>query len=865
MTPEDDVEAYLLAFERYAEQENWPREQWAGIVAPFLMGESQKTYFDLEPEAAADYFLLKVEILARAGVTPTVRAQRFHTWAYQADKAPRSQMFDLIHLTQRWLQPDRNSPAKIAELVVMDCYLRALPLELRKWVGQGNPTDAQELIALVERQVAAEELVKTTTTTKIQRTPGHPLGPKKDLSSGKTILGKGGTEERVTSINGEELEQLLIPQTHKQPVLELAHKHLFGGHLGIEKILDRILRCFYWPGIYEEVRRYCTSCPECQLTGPQPHFKAPLIPLPIIDIPFKRIAMDLVGPLEKSSRGHEYILVILDYATQYPEAIPLRNMTSKIIANELVKVFSRVGIPKEILTNQGTPFMSRLMKELCDLLHIKTLRTSVYHPQTDGLVERFNRTLKSMLKKVVSKDGKNWDTMLPYLMFAIRDVPQSSTGFSPFELLYGRQPRGILDVAKETWEEQTGGNKNIIEHVVKMRERIEAVTPIVKAHIGKTQTAQKASYNRQAVVRKFQPGDRVMILLSTPGSKLFAKWQGPFEVIEAVDPVNYKIKQPGRRRTEQIYHINLLKPWKENETMAVLEGPLGQPDPVEEGSVHISEDLTPDQKKLAVEMVERNQDVFSSSPGRTRGIYHDIITPPGVTVKVKPYRIPEAKRREVATEVQRMLELGVIEESFSQWSSPIVLVPKPNGTWRFCNDFQKLNEVSKFDAYPMPRVDELIERLGKANYLTTLDLTKGYWQIPLTRSAIEKTAFITLQGLFQYTVMPFGLHGAPAMFQRLMDRVLRPHTQYASAYLDDVIIHSVDWESHLQKVEAVVDSLRKTGLMANPEKCYVGLSEARYLGYIVGGGLVRPQINKVEAIKGWPQPVNKRQVPAAST
>uniref|UniRef100_H3AB82 CCHC-type domain-containing protein n=1 Tax=Latimeria chalumnae TaxID=7897 RepID=H3AB82_LATCH len=168
MTPEDDVEAYLLAFERCVEQESWPREQWAGIVAPFLLGEAQRAYFDLEPEAAADYFLLKVEILARAGVTPMVWAQRFHTRAYQADKVPRSQMFDLIHLTRRWLQPDINSPARIVELVVMDRYL----------VGQGNPANAQELIALVERQVTAEELVKTTTTAVTQQNPGPEEGPK---------------------------------------------------------------------------------------------------------------------------------------------------------------------------------------------------------------------------------------------------------------------------------------------------------------------------------------------------------------------------------------------------------------------------------------------------------------------------------------------------------------------------------------------------------------------------------------------------------------------------------------------------------------------------------------------------------------
>ncbi|KAG6939886.1 hypothetical protein G0U57_020768, partial [Chelydra serpentina] len=136
--------------------------------------------------------------------------------------------------------------------------------------------------------------------------------------------------------------------------------------------------------------------------------------------------MDLVGPLEKSAWGHQYILVVLDYATRYPEAVPLRNAMSKTIAKELVQIFSRVGIPKEILTDQGTPFVAKLMKDLCALLHIRSLRTSVYHPQTDGLVERFNRTLKSMLRKVVSRDGRDWEALLPYLLFAVREVPQAS-------------------------------------------------------------------------------------------------------------------------------------------------------------------------------------------------------------------------------------------------------------------------------------------------------------------------------------------------------------------------------------------------------------------------------------------------------
>lgn len=166
--------------------------------------------------------------------------------------------------------------------------------------------------------------------------------------------------------------------------------------------------------------------------------RAPLIPLPIIGEPFQRIAMDVVGPLPRTNKGNRFILVISDYATRYPEAIPLRSVTAHNVAEVLVDIFARHGIPEEILTDQGTNFTSALLGELYKLIGVRALRTSPYHPQTDGLVERFNRTLKSMLRKVLKGEKRSWDRMLPYVLFAYREVPQATLGFSPFELLYGR-------------------------------------------------------------------------------------------------------------------------------------------------------------------------------------------------------------------------------------------------------------------------------------------------------------------------------------------------------------------------------------------------------------------------------------------
>ena len=160
------------------------------------------------------------------------------------------------------------------------------------------------------------------------------------------------------------------------------------------------------------------------------------------------------------------------------------------------------------------------------------------------------------------------------------------------------------------------------------------------------------------------------------------------------------------------------------------------------------------QLQQAKELVDRNQDVFSTLPGCTHLVEHEVSTQAGKTVNQRPFRVPEARKKVIEEEVSKMLELNVIEDSKSAWSSPIVLVSKPDNTIQFCNDFRKLNAVSEFDAYPMPRVDKLIESLGNARFITTLDLTKGYWQVPLAAESKEKTAFATPGGLL---MMPFGL------------------------------------------------------------------------------------------------------------
>lgn len=171
-------------------------------------------------------------------------------------------------------------------------------------------------------------------------------------------------------------------------------------------------------------------------------------------------------------------------------------------------------------------------------------------------------------------------------------------------------------------------------------------------------------------------------------------------------------------------------------------------------------------------------------------VEHVIRLKDGRPIRQPTYYVPQQLVENLKQEVEEMLRCGVIEPSSSEWCSSVVIVFKKDGSLRICIDFRRLNAISEFDAYPMPRVDELLEKVGAAKYITTLDLCKGYWQVPLEVSSRQYTAFRTPAGLFQFTVMPFGLHGAPATFQRLMDKVLQGCDHCSAAYLDDVVIYS---------------------------------------------------------------------------
>ena len=209
-----------------------------------------------------------------------------------------------------------------------------------------------------------------------------------------------------------------------------------------------------------------------------------------------------------------------------------------------------------------------------------------------------------------------------------------------------------------------------------------------------------------------------------------------------------------------------------------------------------------------------------------------------------------------------MLEHSVIEPTTSPWASPMVVVPKKDGTAQICVDYRRLNAMMDMDAYPLRRIEDILDSIRQSTVITTLDLAKGYWQVPVAPDDRDKTAFVSPLGLFRFTTMPFGLCGAPATFQRLMDNVLRGQQHFARAYLDDIVIYSRSWEDHLTHLQQVFDRLQDAGLTVKLAKCQFGMDDCSYLGHRIGAGTVRPEADKISAVTNYPTPTTKKEVQA---
>ncbi|RUS68513.1 hypothetical protein EGW08_023725 [Elysia chlorotica] len=345
--------------------------------------------------------------------------------------------------------------------------------------------------------------------------------------------------------------------------------------------------------------------------------------IPVVDVPFKRVAVDLIGPIEPASEaGHRYILTLVDYATRYPEAVPLRRIDTETVAEALVDIYSRLGVPEEILSDQGTQFISDCMREVCRLLGVTQSTTTPYHPMCNGLVEKFNGTLKKMLKRLCNEKPKQWHRYINALLFAYREVPQESTHFAPFELMYGRTWKGPYDIIKSV---------GLNDYKVKINGKEKTLhANLLKRYL---------SRNDETCSTVLDVSSHIRDDLNVPSCVAVVE---DYDYDADNDQNNPADDEQG---SEDLPEIGT---WGQKEDAA---------------DVKFGEALTYDQNQEIQLLVEKFSDIFSDRPGDTNLAEHRIDLTSDVPVRQTPYAVPFALRSSLRKELQQMEDLGIIRKS----------------------------------------------------------------------------------------------------------------------------------------------------------------------------------------------------------
>ena len=330
--------------------------------------------------------------------------------------------------------------------------------------------------------------------------------------------------------------RIIPPTSERRKLFSEAHEGPFSGHLREAKMHSQLSRHYWWRGMRRDISCWCRACLPCAKRGVGRPARPFLTPIPV-NGPFDRVGVDVMK-MPKTKGGNGYIVVFMDYLTKWPEAFATPDQTSLTIARLFVeKIVSRHGVPRQLLSDRGPAFLSKLFLGICSVLGVKKVNTTAYHPQTDGLVERFNRTLVDMLAKRISCGGKEWDEILPYALFAYRSTAQSSTGESPFRLLYGRDPQ----LPTESMLESPTRRETVPldDYQAAMTQQMGEMWAVAQRNLRKAQKRQKYHHDQHARDSTLRVGERVFVHTPTlkkgPAYKLASPFKGPYRVVATHD------------------------------------------------------------------------------------------------------------------------------------------------------------------------------------------------------------------------------------------------------------------------------------------------------------------------------------------
>ncbi|MES9883466.1 MAG: reverse transcriptase domain-containing protein [Sedimenticola sp.] len=367
----------------------------------------------------------------------------------------------------------------------------------------------------------------------------------------------------VSTDSKEDYDQLVLPTILQKDVMKLVHSALPSAHLGVNKTVEKLRLSFYWFRMSDSVRQWIKQCDFCgERKKPVKGAKAPLQKY-TVGYPMDRVSTDVLGPFPISESGNRYILVVMCNFTKYVEAYAIPDQTAKTVANKLVfEFFSRMGIPLDILSDQGTNYQSELFRQMCILLEINQTRTSAFRPSANGMVERFNQSLLNMITSYVNEEQTNWDTYLPLMTSAYRSCVHPSTGQTPNKLMFGREVNLPVHFLVGSAPHRNSAGKTYCDYVVILEEKMSKIYNLVRHKLKVNAERQKQSYDTRISTHNYEVGDLVYCVDTTrkigrsPKLKRYI-WRGPMIIVRKISDLLFEVKSKPKAKTKILHHDRL--------------------------------------------------------------------------------------------------------------------------------------------------------------------------------------------------------------------------------------------------------------------------------------------------------------------
>ncbi|KAL8598501.1 hypothetical protein ACOMHN_051289 [Nucella lapillus] len=911
----DSMDAYISRFEVFARSQGWPEREWAMILSALLTGKALNIFSTLPAVQQSDFDCLKKALLQGFDLTEEAFRKKFRSVRLQAGETYIQFGARLEHYFQKWLELSGTGEEflELKELILREQVLTGCGPELTIHLRERQPKTTAELLQMAEiyREARADtkSCVRQVSSTGERGDKKPDELPRKSAQSTKgmseqrslgqreirecflchkrghiardcrTRVQRAAAMERTTEcrverpvvkegVRGGEEEVQPVASTVDQAVSGVQDIGLLGslpvkegwiGQCKVKVLRDTGCSC----GVVraslvkeEDLTGQVQTCtlidgtkrefPVAELVVRTPYFSGKLSALvmesPIYDL--------IVGNVPGARDPGDPLLLTAETA-----AVQTRSHRAEKGVKPLLVSARKAGIeasPEEVRKAQeGDPSLEKLWK-----LARGEKRQEVRGGKADFQVK--NGLLHRMFTK--TKTGKVTSQLVVPACF--RETVMSVGHESLMAGHFGISKTADRVLSSFHWP---GAMADLKRYCASCDACQRSATRV----------SQKRQFDKRMRRQNLKQGDKVLLLLPTDHNKILMHWKGPFDITEKVSHQDYRIDVNGKQK---LFHANLLRKYTRRESQpatlaAVIDG--GEGDPEMEGEilipefrsgetyrdVSLHEGLSGDKKEEARRLLRQFSESLTDKPGKTTLETYTVELTTKQPVHVKAYPIPYATRQVVEEEVEKMLELGVIEPSRSPYSAPVVIVRKKSGEHRFCVDYRRLNNVTKVDAEVIPNVEDLFAQIStpKSKYFLRIDLSKGYWQIALSEDSKEATAFSTPMGLFQWRVLPFGMVNAPAVFTRMM-RTLLKGLKGVENFMDDILIASETWEEHMSQLAEVLLRLRRANLTARPTKCQVGYPDLEFLGFVVGKNTKQPEKSKIERMLSSARPKSKTEV-----